>query len=155
MRRGTHDARRTTGNFDNRGFVGGGVSKSDNAALEARNIASRPPRGAPLFTHSVIEANSSQVPGSVLSPRANQILVVEIVVGMQTELPVRVRESSRTGVERTSSQASHPCERVFIFIPVEALGAVEIRPTRRIVNVNEIAVEGPSRFIDADLRAVN
>ena len=95
------------------------------------------------------------MPDLVFGPRAHQVVVVEVIVGVQSEVPVWVGEGALTRVQGAGTQARHPRVRLLTFLPRETLGAVQVCPTGGIIDVNEIPIKGPARLVDAYARAVN
>ena len=63
---------------------------SKDAAIRGGNVTDGPPAGRPFLGHTVVDAHGTDVPHLVLGPRAHQVVVVEVVVGVQAEMPVWV-----------------------------------------------------------------
>ena len=135
--------------------MGGGVGKENDATISGCHVTDGPPTGRPLFGHAVVDTHSSDVPDLVLSPRTHEVVVVVIVVGVQAELPVRVRECAVTRVQRTGAQPRGPRVRVLAFLPHETLGAVQVCPAGGIIHVDQVTVKGPTRLVDAHARAID
>ena len=91
----------------------------------------------------------------VLGPRANQVVVIKVVVGVRTKLPVRLRECLVRGVEGARPQAGLPRIRWFTNSALKTFGAVEVRPTRRVVCVDQVSIQGPTRLIDTDILMID
>ena len=153
--RGTQHLGLAARHLDDRGSMRRGIREEDDAAIRSGDVTDRPPAGRPLLGHAVVDAHGTDVPDLVLGPRAHEVVVVVVVVGVQAELPVRVRERVRSRVQRASAQTRGPRVQVLVLLPHEALGAVQVRPARGIIHVDEIAVEGPPRFVDAYARAIH
>ena len=79
--------------LDDRGRVRGGVREEHDATVGRCDVADRPPTGCPLLGHSVVDAHGADMPLLVLGPGADEKVVVVVVVGVQAQLPVGVRES--------------------------------------------------------------
>ena len=153
--RGTQHLGLATRHLDDRGSVRRGVREEDDAAIRSGDVADGPPAGRPLLGHAVVDAHGADMPDLVLGPRAHEVVVVVVVVGMQAELPVRVRECARSRVQRASAQTRSPRVQVLALMPHEALRAVQVCPARGVIHVDEIAVKRPARLVDAHARAIH
>lgn len=81
--------------------------------------------------------------------------MVEVVEGVQAELPVRVGEGAGPGMKRARPQTLGPRLGVLVLLPGESFGAEQIRPAGRIVDVDEIAAQGPAGLVDAHLGGID
>ena len=90
LRRRTQHLRLAARHLNNRWRVRGGVSQEDDTAVSGGDVTDRPPAGRPFLGHTVVDAHGTDVPHLVLGPRAHQVVVVEVVVGVQAEMPVWV-----------------------------------------------------------------
>ena len=90
LRRRTQHLRLAARHLNNRWRVRGGVSQEDDTAVSGGDVTDGPPAGRPFLGHTVVDAYGTDVPHLVLGPRAHQVVVVEVVVGVQAEMPVWV-----------------------------------------------------------------
>ena len=58
-------------------------------------------------------------------------------------------------MQRASAQARRPGVRVLALLPHETLGAVQVCPASGVIHVDEVAVEGPARLVDAHTLAIH